>query len=112
MSKVELLDSLFAARDALTQKIIYTPPPPPGSDGGLTQLVQKREQLSITIQKVIQANLTASMQQVDDAIAQINDYTTKLTDLANELQNVGTAITVAAQIINVVMTILAVVAAA
>ena len=112
MTKVDALDSLFAARDQVTRLIIHTVPPAGGTDAELLALVQKREQLSVAIARLIQADIQETSAQLDDAARQIDACTAKLQDLAAKVESVTTAINVVSQVLGVVATVVSLAASA
>src|SRR5690348_1830628 len=111
MNKVELLDSLYDVRDVLSHLVIYTTP---GSAGPhvLEELLQRREQISLEIGRVIQADLKASADQLTQACKDLDAETAQLKKLEATVEDAEKAIGIVAQIVSVIEKVIAAVAAA
>jgi hypothetical protein len=103
MNKVDILQAMFKTRDALTLLIIHTSPAPGDADGAatLTQLIQKRDQVTHAIAQVIAAEIKASGDQVQAAVTQLGVLNQQLQSLASSIQNAKTGIAITGQVLNV-----------
>ncbi len=103
MNKVDVLQKLFQARDALTRIIIHTSPAPGDQAGAdtLEQLIQNRDHLTHAIAQTIQAQVQASGDQVAQAVAKMADLNKQLQSLASGIDAAKTGIAITAQVLNV-----------
>ncbi len=103
MNKVDVLDQLFDARDALTDVIIHTSPAPGDQAGAdtLEQLLQSRDRLTHAIAQVIATEIKASGDQVAQAVAKLGDLNKQLQNLAASIDAAKTGIAITAQVLNV-----------
>lgn len=108
MNKVDVLQKLFQARDALTKIIIHTMPAPGDQAGAdaLEQLIQNRDHLTHAIAQTIQAEIKASGDQVAQAVAQLADLNKQLQSLAASIDSAKTGIAITAQVLNVLAQVL------
>jgi len=94
----DLLDGLYAARRELTRIIVATASQtvPPES---LQQLLQQRDHIVWTINRILVADLTSSLADLDKAISGVEDGTKQLKDLTSTAADVTKAINIVSQIV-------------
>lgn len=103
----EILDTLFGDRDVLTDLIIDLAPKTPAEKQLLQGLVARRDRLSMTIQDVINSDITTSTSGLDSAMNQLNDATASLDALKHDFDGVANAISIVDQIVKLVTSLLA-----
>jgi hypothetical protein len=109
VNTVELLDSLYGARDEVTRLIASSSPGQPNAPDLATvqALIQKRDQITWTIETLIAADLDAPMADYEKACQQIDDATSKLKALQSAANDVKTAIGIISQVVSTASSIVA-----
>jgi hypothetical protein len=106
--QTETLDTLFGARDKLTDMIINLSPPQDNpaaranAQAQLESLVTARDRVSAAINQVITTKFNDLATGLAGAIADLKATTKTLTDLSTTLANVNTAIQLVDQIVEAV----------
>ena len=110
MNTVELLDDLYGARDVITQLVIDASPGQGANSpdqSTLQSLLQKRDQITWTIEQIIGADLDATMADYEKACQQIESATAELKTLKTTADGIKTGIDLASQIVTAAGAILA-----
>jgi len=110
MSKTEILDTLFGARDRLSDMIIDLKPTADHKPL-LQKLVQRRDLLTGAIGQLIRSAFDEASANLADSLAALEKQTDVLTGLSNTLDQVAVAIQVTDQIVQLVMSVVKLAAA-
>jgi hypothetical protein len=105
--KTDVLDTLFKARDAVSDMIISLTPVDAGQKKLLEKLMQRRDQLTAAIQNVINAEFTKSTAALTQEITKLEGVTEQLRGLASSIDKVTTAIGFIDQVLQLVASIIA-----
>jgi ABC-type transporter Mla subunit MlaD len=100
--QTDILDTLFTARDVVSDIIIAQTPANPAHKKLLEKLMQRRDQLTGAIQQVINAEFAKTGTQLTQAIASLESSTAQLKDVANTIDNVSSVISIIDQIVQLV----------
>ena len=103
--QTETLDTLFGARDKLTDMIVNLAPPlndpteQANAQAQLANLVTARDRVSAAVNQIIATRFNDLVSGLSGAIADLKAKTKALTELSTTLANVNTAIQVVDQIV-------------
>ena len=100
MNRIEVLDGLYAVRRALLHTIMLTGSADVDQEH-LRTLVAMRDQITWTINALIDAELMASVSSIDDACKQIDASVTELGQLSNVAADIDKAITITKTVLDV-----------
>ncbi len=95
----DLLDGLYASRRELTRIIVATASQKVPEDS-LEQLLQQRDHIVWTINRILLSQLTASLADIHGATESIGHSTDELAKLASTAKDVSKAINIAGQILS------------
>lgn len=100
MNRTELLDGLYATRRELLRILVATGSQTMDGDQ-VKRLVEKRDQITWTINAIIDGELLASMADVDKACEAVDASTKELKHLTAIAKDIDTAINVAKKVVDV-----------
>ena len=109
MMRSDVLQNLFAQRDLISDMIIDLKPKKPSERDQLQALMQRRDRITGAINQVIAANFNEAANGLADKISALEKKTDQLSKLGKTIDNVKTWIKVVDEIIQLVVTILALV---
>jgi len=104
--QTDVLDTLFTARDAVSDMIISLTPVDAGQKKLLEKLMQRRDQLTAAIQNVINAKFTKSTAELTQEITKLEGLTEQLKALSSSIDKVTTAIGFIDQVLQLVASII------
>jgi hypothetical protein len=99
MNRTELLDSLYSTRRELLRLIVATGQQTIDGEK-MKELVSRRDQITWTINAIIDGELLASMAGLDAAVGQIEQSSLALQKLAATEQSIDNAIKIATSVVN------------
>lgn len=105
MNRTELLDGLYSARSELLRLIMASARVQVEPDK-LRQLVQRRDAITATINALIDAEVLASVGDIDTACKQIEAASSQLHDLSNIADDIDKAIGYGAEVLNAATSVL------
>ena len=105
MTKDSLLETLYAARRQLTLLIVRTAPLP-NEEASLEDLLEARDRLVWTINRINLSELTASLAQSTDACDEIEAAVEKLKALTATVSNIDKALGITATVLNAASAVL------
>lgn len=100
--QADTLDTLFSARDVVSDMIIAQTPSDAAHKKLLEKLMQRRDQLTAAIQQVINARFTKTSAELTQSITNLENTTGQLKDLGSTLASVSSAINLVDQIVQMV----------
>ena len=108
----EILQNLFDERDALSDMIINANPRNDEERNLLQNLMKRRDRITGAINTIIAKTFNEATAGLADKLSDLEKLTEKLNKLSKTIDNVKAAIQIADQIIQVALSILALVATA
>jgi tRNA A22 N-methylase len=97
--QTEVLDTLFAARDVVSDIIIAQTPADAEHKKLLEKLMLCRDQLTAEIQEVINAKFNKNNAELMQAFTDLENRTAQLKDLKNTIDNIASVISFVDQVI-------------
>lgn len=94
----DLLDGLYATRRELTRIIVDTASQTVPPDA-LQQLLQQRDHIVWTINRILVSDLTASLADINKTTTALDDSTKQLKELTSTAADVAKAISIASQVL-------------
>jgi hypothetical protein len=96
----DLLESLYAARRELTRIIVATGAQNVTADA-LQQLLQRRDRITWTINRILVSDLTSSLAEIDEACTAIDAVTTQLQKVTTTASDLADALVLSANVLDV-----------
>ncbi len=104
---LDFLQSLFGIRESLTDLIIQVAPANDDEQAHLRQLVQARDQVNGSINRLIALNVSDSLAGLESALGQIQSADKRIAVLNRDITGAKAAVAIVAQVVSIAATVIA-----